>query len=60
MTRLSEMLRLYMAVKHISQRELAAEIKVSASTVNRLLDDKEIQQSHFIELLNWLMKSQKE
>ena len=57
MTRLSEMLRLWMAVKRITQRELGAEIKVSASTINRLLDGKQMEQGHFLALLNWLMES---
>lgn len=58
MTKLGEMLSLYRAVNKIGTRELAMEIGVSSSTINRIEHGKQMDQTSLILVFCWLFNSE--
>jgi len=54
--RFEEMLRTYMALKGISQRELARQLDMSPATVNRIVHGKNFEVRHLFKLVMWLME----
>ena len=54
MSRFEDMLRLYMRVNNISQRQLAKDLKMNHSTLHRILNGEDCQVSNIWNLFQWL------
>ena len=55
MSRLGDALGLYMRVNNIGTRQVGKETGMAHATVSRFIKGREIDQSNFMALLNWLL-----
>lgn len=59
MSNLSKMLKLYLAVNNIEQKQLAVEFEMSESSLTRLLQGKDVEMKSFANIIKWLSKDTK-